>query len=65
MAAEAGRDPASMPITIFGAPENPDRIKRYRDQGITRVVTMLPSAPAAEILPVLDRWAALIRQTTH
>jgi len=29
------------------------------------VVTMLPSAPAAEILPILDRWAALIRHTSH
>jgi len=26
---------------------------------------MLPSAPAAEVLPILDRWAALIRQTAH
>jgi probable F420-dependent oxidoreductase len=65
MAAEAGRDPASVPITIFGGPENLDRAKRYRDQGIARVVTMLPSAPAAEVLPTLDRWAALIRQTSH
>jgi probable F420-dependent oxidoreductase len=65
MAAEAGRDPASVPITIFGGTENLDRIKRYRDQGIARVVTMLPSAPATEILPILDRWAALIRQTAH
>ena len=47
------------------APENLDRVKRYRDQGIARVVTMLPSAPATEILPILDRWAALIRQTAH
>ena len=39
--------------------------RRYRDQGITRVVTMLPSAPAAEILPILDRWAGLIRQAAH
>ncbi|HYP36800.1 MAG TPA: LLM class F420-dependent oxidoreductase [Stellaceae bacterium] len=65
MATEAGRDPATIPITIFGGPENPDRVKRYRDQGVARVVTMLPSAPAAEVLPILDRWAALIRQTAH
>ena len=65
MAAEAGRDPASVPVTIFGSPDNLDRVKRYREQGIARVVTMLPSAPAAEVLPILDRWAALIRQTAH
>jgi hypothetical protein len=63
MAAQAGRDLTTLPITIFGAPENLDRVKRYRDQGIARVVAVLPSAPAAEILPVLDRWAELISQT--
>ena len=65
MAAEAGRDPDTVPVSIFGAPENLDRLKRYRDQGISRVVVSLPSAKADEILPVLDRWAGLIRQTAH
>jgi alkanesulfonate monooxygenase SsuD/methylene tetrahydromethanopterin reductase-like flavin-dependent oxidoreductase (luciferase family) len=32
MAEAAGRSPATLPITIFGAPENLDRIQRYRDQ---------------------------------
>ncbi len=63
MAADAGRDPAAIPVTIFGAPENLDRLKRYGVQGIARAVVTLPSAKAEEILPVLDRWAELIRQT--
>ena len=63
MAADAGRDPAAIPVTIFGAPEDLDRLKRYRDQGIDRAVVTLPSAKADEILPVLDRGAELIRQT--
>jgi probable F420-dependent oxidoreductase len=65
MAAEAGRDPATIPVTVWGVPENLDRIKRYRDQGIARVVVSLPSANDEETLPVLDRWAGLIRQTAH
>ena len=65
MAADAGRDPTAVPVTIFGAPENLDRLKRYGDQGIARAVVTLPSAKAGEILPVLDRWAELIRQTRH
>jgi probable F420-dependent oxidoreductase len=65
MAGAAGRDPASIPISIFGAPENLDRLERYRDQGIARVVVTLPSATADEILPVLDRWAELIHQIRH
>jgi probable F420-dependent oxidoreductase len=62
MMAEAGRDPTAVPVSIFGAPENLDRLKRHRDQGIAREVVTLPSAKADEILPVLDRWAELIRQ---
>src|ERR1700730_5127968 len=65
MATTAGRDPASISVTIWGVPENPDRRKRYRAQAISRVVVSLPSANRDETLPVLDRWAELIRQTAH
>jgi len=65
MAAEAGRDAGSIPITIWGAPDNLDRVKRYRDQGIARVVVSLASAPSAKILPTLDRWAEIIRKTAN
>jgi probable F420-dependent oxidoreductase len=65
MAADAGRDPAAVPVSIFGAPENLDRLKRYSDQRIARAVVTLPSAKSDEILPVLDRWADLIRHTRH
>ena len=61
MAAEAGRDPAEVPITIWGIGEDAGRLRRYRDQGVARVVVSLPSEPAEKTLPVLDRWAALIR----
>jgi hypothetical protein len=62
MAAEAGRDPASVPITIWGAREDLDLLKRDRDNGISRAVISLDSAKADTILPQLDRWANLIRQ---
>jgi len=62
MAAAAGRDLAAMPITVWGVAEDRARIERHRAQGVARVVVSLPSAPADEILPVLDRWAALIEQ---
>ena len=62
MAAEAGRDLASVPITIWGAKENLDLLKRDRDDGVSRVVVSLDSAKADTILPELDRWANLIRQ---
>ena len=62
MLKEAGRDAASCPVSIFSAPEDGDVLKRYRDIGIARVATSLPAAKEDVVLPILDRWAALIRQ---
>jgi probable F420-dependent oxidoreductase len=60
MAKEAGRDPQSLSVTLGGAPEDLDALKRNRDLGITRMTVRLPPAKADEILPLLDRWAKLI-----
>jgi len=62
MAQEAGRDPASLPVTIGGAPEDPDKLKRFRDLGAARVNVSLMSETRDDILPVLDKWAGYIRQ---
>jgi probable F420-dependent oxidoreductase len=62
MAEEAGRDPKSLSVTLGGAPEDLDLLKRNRDLGVTRMGVRLPPAKADEILPVLDRWAKLIPQ---
>ena len=62
MAQEAGRDPASLPVTIGGAPEDPDKLKRFRDLGAVRVNVSLMSETRDEILPRLDKWAGYIRQ---
>jgi len=62
MVVEAGRDPAALPITVFGVAEDGDLIKRYRDAGVARLIFNLPPAKADEVLPVLDRCAALMRQ---
>jgi probable F420-dependent oxidoreductase len=64
LCAEAGRDPASLPITVFGVAEDLELIKRYRDEGVARIIFNLPSAKADEVLPVLDRCATLIRQAS-
>jgi probable F420-dependent oxidoreductase len=62
MAVEAGRDPATLPITIFGAAEDVDAIKRYRDAGVARLIFNLAPAKADEVLPVLDRCATLMQK---
>jgi probable F420-dependent oxidoreductase len=64
MASEAGRDPESIPITVYGVAENIDLLKRYRDAGTARVMFELPSAGQEEILPMLDRCAELARQVS-
>jgi probable F420-dependent oxidoreductase len=63
MARDTGRDPRSLPVTLFNPVEDADQLARYRDRGIARVVVMLLSEPRDKILPVLDRWAALIRRS--
>jgi alkanesulfonate monooxygenase SsuD/methylene tetrahydromethanopterin reductase-like flavin-dependent oxidoreductase (luciferase family) len=62
MASAAGRDPATIPITIFGVAEDRDLIGRYREAGVARVVFSLPPARADAVLPQLDRCAQLMRQ---
>jgi len=62
MASETGRDLAQVPVTIWGATEDYDRLRRYQDQGIVRVIVSLPPENAAKTLPALDRWAELIRR---
>jgi len=62
MAAEAGRDPASLSISIGGQGPDLDLVKRYRDMGVDRVSCSLMSEKAETILPVLDTWAEIIRR---
>jgi probable F420-dependent oxidoreductase len=59
MAKEAGRDPAGLPISTFRVPPDLDRLRRYRELGIDRVVFSLPAGKADEIMPILDRWTEL------
>ena len=42
MAQEAERDPQSIEITLFGLAEDVDRLKRFADIGVARVVPMFP-----------------------
>ena len=61
MAAEAGRDPASLGISIGGQAPDIDLIKRYRDLDVDRVSVSLLSEKEDTILPVLDQWVAVMR----
>jgi probable F420-dependent oxidoreductase len=58
LAADAGRDP--FPITVFGAAPKPAVLEGYAAAGADRALIALPSAPEADSLRRLDRYAELI-----
>jgi alkanesulfonate monooxygenase SsuD/methylene tetrahydromethanopterin reductase-like flavin-dependent oxidoreductase (luciferase family) len=62
MAREAGRDPASIEVSLFGLGDNLDRLKRLADIGVTRVVPMFPPEKADTVLPIIDRWTKIMQQ---
>jgi len=62
LVAQSDRDPASVPVTIWGATEDMPMLERDRGLGVVRVIVSLDSARADVILPELDRWADIIRR---
>jgi probable F420-dependent oxidoreductase len=62
MAAEQGRDPATLQISIGGQRPDADVIRQYQDAGADRVSFGLESEKAAVVLPILDEWAEIIRK---
>ncbi len=56
--AAAGRQP--VPVTVFGALGDDAEIAEYQRLGVARCVLRLPPRQRDEVLPVLDRFAALV-----
>jgi probable F420-dependent oxidoreductase len=61
-AADAGRDPASLEVSIFALPGRAAEIAPYRDAGAVRGVLALPPSGRDEILPLLDRYTKLLSE---
>ncbi len=61
MCTEAGRDPAKMDISIGGQAPDLDLAQRYRDLDVNTMSTSLPSEKRDTILPMLDKWVAIMR----
>jgi probable F420-dependent oxidoreductase len=60
MASDAGRDPASIEIDIFGGRRDPEALEQYAELGAERVIFGLPPAPRDVVLPALDRRAEML-----
>jgi alkanesulfonate monooxygenase SsuD/methylene tetrahydromethanopterin reductase-like flavin-dependent oxidoreductase (luciferase family) len=65
MAREAGRDAASIEITLFGLGEDLERVKRLAELGVSRVVPMFPPEKADTVLPMVDLWTNIMRQVNR
>ena len=59
-AADAGRDPATVSATVFGAPAEAGYLDACREAGIDRALLLLPSEGRDGVMPLVDRYAALI-----
>jgi probable F420-dependent oxidoreductase len=48
------------PVTVFGAsPDDHAVLERYAEAGVERILLALPTAPAAEVCPLVERHAHL------
>jgi probable F420-dependent oxidoreductase len=60
-AAKAGRNPASLSVSVFGAKAERATLDTYANAGITRAILRLPSDSRDAVLPLLDQYAKLIQ----
>lgn len=60
MAEDLGRDPATLGMSVFRAPPERAVLDGYAAAGVERAVLGLPSADRDTLLPLLDRYAALV-----
>ena len=61
-AEKAGRDPATLTVTIFGVAPDEARMATLRDASVTRAVFFVPSATRDVVLPLLDQYASLAKK---
>ena len=57
----AGRDPTSVPVSIFFAPPKREALDALSAAGVTRAIFGLPSEARDAVLPRLDAYAKLLR----
>ncbi|HSB80060.1 MAG TPA: LLM class F420-dependent oxidoreductase [Candidatus Methylomirabilis sp.] len=60
-AKKAGRDPASLSVSIFGSKAEEAALRGYAKAGAERAILPLPSAGRDEVLPILDQYAKMAK----
>ena len=61
LCAKKGRARSSIDVSVFAAPTAKDQVAKLRDQGVNRVIAILPTLPESDSLKVLDGYADLVR----
>lgn len=61
-AAEAGRDPATISVTVMGATDDPDGLVSLGDEGIDRAVLTIWGEDGDHVLSEMDRFAEVRRR---
>jgi len=61
LAAEKGRDPRTLSVSVYGTPMDGDAVERLASTGVDRIIFALPSADADTVLRLLDRGATVAR----
>ena len=56
----AGRDPAALQITVFGADPAPANLEALQEAGVQRAGLGLPVGGRDKILAAMDRYAPLL-----
>jgi len=56
----ADRDLPRPMVVLYSGSSQPHNLDMYRAAGIDEVIFWLPTAPAATVLPILDRYGALV-----
>ncbi|MEY2423996.1 MAG: hypothetical protein QOI95_4063 [Acidimicrobiaceae bacterium] len=59
---EAGRDPSTLQVTPFGSIPDHGKLDYFESLGVTECVFQLPSASADQVLPLLDKQAAIVSE---
>ena len=59
-AEEAGRDPATISVSIFAPPPKDDVVNRLKETDAERIILMVPPRDGAETLKCLDRYSAYV-----
>jgi len=61
-AEKAGRDPRSIPISVFWAKAEEAELRKYQSMGVERAILAVPAESRDKVLPVLDQYAELARK---